>query len=165
MPRERFNPTPAEQFSDEGLPSFIDQSETPDTLAKKRKTGVLGKEMIGSEGSKSGFKHDYEDVELAPNTDSEGKEIGESHIIDLIDAKQKKDERKRLLREGKAVLIRKPDDGEKEEDQEKGDRVFNTVGELMEFREKREKAMDKARVRHSAEQEKRGSRKEKKVTK
>lgn len=169
MPSEKFEPTPAEQFADEGLPGLDNFEEERRVIKggplKAREGKILPKKMVGSEGSKSGFKYDYVDVENIPTTDSGGKEVGEEHLIDLIAARQEATGRKRRLDSGRAILISKPGDSpERQIGQEKGTRQFNTAGELMEFYEKREKAKEKARQRYDIErQRKQKERKDRKA--
>ena len=85
----------------------------PHKAGKGKKTAEA---MIGSMGSKSGFKYDSENIENIPNTNIEGDEIGEDHIIELVAAREKianaqreKIEREKALSEGRAYVIKKPD--------------------------------------------------------
>jgi len=156
MPKEKFNPTPAEQFGDEGL-SNIHDDRGEDRITKGPMDEMIQKGIIAGRRDIRGRLRKSEDygekdlinLEQLPNT-NEGKEINEEEkIIDIIATRQELLEREKRLKEGKANLISKPDSS-----QEKEIRQFNTVGELLEFHEKREKAKEKARERYAAEQNK-----------
>lgn len=145
-------------------PEDLDPEVPLSPLETKRKRGILVKKIKPQIGGKDGYRNkDFVPIEEISNTDVEGNEIGEDHIIDLIavheeqeDQKRKKIEREKALSEGRAYVIKKP--GEEKEELEisldKGTRNFETGGQLIDFLEKRDIARDRARQRYTEEQEK-----------
>lgn len=161
MPKEKFEPSPGEQFGDEGL-SNIHDDRGEDRITKGpidenvQKGIIAGRRDIRGRlrKSKDYGEKDLINLEQLPNT-NEGEEINEEEkIIDIIANRQELLEREKRLKEGKANLISKPDSS-----QEKGIRQFNTAGELLEFHEKREKAKKKARQRYEKEKQEKSAEK------